>query len=87
MKFECKHIEEVVSIAKTSGNDVTEVSEGWAKVKQVVHMKGKLSDDDKNEIAIRQPILRHWSTQKTPHNVKEEGYTCDECEVAITFPK
>lgn len=87
MKIECKHIEDVVTIAKASGNDVAEVSEGWTKVKQVVHMKSKLSNDDKNEIANKQPNLRHWSTERTPHNSAEDGYTCDECGVGITFPR
>lgn len=87
MNLECKHIEDVVGIAKASGNDVIEVSEGWTKVKKVVHMKKKLSDDDRSSIKARQPTLRHWSSERTPHNTAEEGYTCDLCSVGITFPK
>lgn len=87
MNLTCKHIEEVVGVAKASGNEVIEVSEGWTRVKQVVHMKKKLSEDDRDIIKAKQPALRHWLSERTPHNAAEEGYTCDICSVGITFPK
>lgn len=87
MNLECRHIEDVVGITKASGNDVIEVSEGWTKVKQVVHMKQRLSENDRNLIKTRQPTLRYWTSERTPHNAAEEGYTCDLCSVGITFPK
>jgi hypothetical protein len=87
MKLECKHIEEVVNIVKASGNGVVEISEGWTKVKQVVHMKNKLSESDRQLIENRQSSLRSWSAERTPHSSAEDGYTCDECCVSITFPR
>ena len=87
MNINCPHIEEVVNISKSSGNDILEVSEGWSKVKQVVHMKEKFKSDDKSQVQAKQSALRYWSTERTPHNAAEEGFTCDECSVGITFPK
>lgn len=87
MDLKCKHIEEVVNIAIAAGNDVSEISEGWTKIKQVVHMKGQLSKTDRDLIAAKQPSLRSWSTERTPHNRAEDGYTCDECCVGMTFPR
>lgn len=87
MNLDCSHIEEVVNITKSSGNVVIEVSEGWTKVKKVVHMKRKLSESDKKKIQSEQPDIRYWLSERTPHNAAEEGYTCDICKVSITFPR
>ena len=87
MNINCQHIKEAVMILKSSGNDISEITEGWSKVKQVVHMKTKLTPNDKSEVYVKQPSLRYWSTERTPHNAAEEGFTCDECRVGIVFPK
>lgn len=79
-------IEHAVQVAVGHGNAVTEVSEGWTKVKQVVHMRFPLNSTVRSLIAT-DPRLRYWSTVPTPHNKAEEGFTSDEDKVAISFPQ
>jgi len=86
MKIECIHIEDLIQIVNLSHSDIKDVSKGWSKVKQVVHMKKKLSNGQREKIAEEKPSLNHWVSKKTPHNPAEEGYTCNSCNVAIAFP-
>jgi hypothetical protein len=79
-------IEQAASVAVTDGNSVAEVSEGWTKVKQVVHMRDQLSPTVRQKLAA-DPRLRYWRTEPTPHNKAEEGFTSDEDKVAISFPR
>jgi hypothetical protein len=87
MNIKCEHVADVVKIIEKAGNEVTEISEGWSKINQVVHVKKKLSESEREQIELAQPNLRYWETERTPHNYAEEGYTCDICHVGITFPK
>lgn len=87
MKVNSVHINNVVQIVNKSNNQVLEISEGWSRMKQVVHMAKKLSASEREEIAKKEPSLRHWVTTGSPHNAPEEGYTCDESMVSIAFPK
>lgn len=87
MKIHCVHIEAVVNIASGEGNGIREISEGWTKVKQVVHMQKPLSTSVKGEVGRQQPSLRYWTSEKTPHNAAEDGFTCDVCKVGISFPR
>ncbi|RZM80135.1 hypothetical protein C3B51_13240 [Pseudoalteromonas rubra] len=87
MNLLCEHIQKVVDISKQHGVDVLEVSDGWTKIKQVVHMKSGLTSELKKEIEEQQLCLRYWSSPKTPHNAGDEGFTCDACKVGITFPQ
>lgn len=79
-------IDEAVEKAVASGNEVVEISTGWTKVREVVHMKNHLSPRLR-EILIDDERLRHWTTERTPHNKSEEGFTDDREKVAITFPR
>lgn len=74
-----------VQCAITDGNEVAEISEGWAKVKQVIHMRRPLTKTVREQIA--HSGLRYWSTEPTPHNKAEEGFTDDAERVAMTFPR
>ena len=79
-------IDSVVKKAIADGNRVLEISTGWTKVREVVRMESPISDEtriffDKNN------RLRAWSTEQTPHNRAEEGYTDDVDKVAISFPR
>lgn len=86
MSIQCNHVQRVLDLAVEDGNSVVQVSEGWEKVRQVVHMQSRLSEKVRREVEAVQPQLRAWSTKRTPHNAAEEGFTCDECKVAISFP-
>lgn len=81
------HINHAVAIATVAGNSIKEISDGWSKVDQVVHMSGSLTTDVRQFIEKEEPSLRYWSTERTPHNPAEEGFTCDEYKVALSFPK
>ncbi len=77
-------ISDAVSIAVINGNEVSEISEGWIKVRQVVFMRDPLIGSVKDEIFGLS--LRHWITKETPHNLAQEGFTDDNKKVAIVFP-
>ena len=81
-----KSIDAAAQAAVSRGNDIVEVSEGWSKVKQVVHMRAPLTDDVRAAISSI-ATLRHWLTEPTPHNMGEEGFTDDQEKVAIAFPR
>lgn len=80
------NIERAVRIAEQAGNSVSELSEGWSKVRQVVQMAGPLTAAVRSSIESQVPSLRYWSTKRTPHNPAGEGYICEECGVGISFP-
>jgi hypothetical protein len=85
--FKSPHINHAVAIATAAGYMVKEVSSGWSKVDQVVYMSGNLTADVRQAIEKEEPSLRYWSTNRTPHNPAEEGFTCDDYKVAMSFPK
>lgn len=79
-------IDKAVQEAVADGNAVADVSTGWTKVREVIMMEKPLSNRlrlllDKNN------RLRFWSTEATPHNRAEDGYTDDIDKVAIAFPR
>lgn len=45
------------------------VSEAWAEVRQVVQMKGPVTDALRSQISLL--TLRHWTTEPTPHDKAE----------------
>lgn len=87
MEIVSPHIERAVKIAIEAGNSVKEISEGWSKVKQVVHMASRLTAAVRDEIQHQAPSLRYWSVERTPHNLAEEGFICETCWVGLSFPK
>ena len=78
-------IEQSAQIAIAHGNSIEEISEGWTKVRQVVHMEKPITSDTKSLIS-NDKRLRYWASPGTPHNRAEEGFTCDEDNVSISFP-
>ena len=87
MAIKSPHIEHAVQIAIGAGNSIKEVSEGWSRVQQVVHMSSKLTISLRDEIQLQEPSLQYWSVERTPHNPAEEGFICDECQVGLSFPR
>lgn len=81
------HITQAVIVATAAGNSVKEVSDGWSKIEQVVHISSSLTAKVRQAIEKKEPSLRYWSTIRTPHNPAGEGFTCDEFKVAMSFPK
>jgi hypothetical protein len=81
-----KTIESAAKVAVAAGNCIAEVSTGWSKVDQVVHMRDPLPDAVRATISAS-GMLRHWLVEPTPHNPGEEGFTDDQENVAITFPR
>lgn len=79
-------IESAVQLASSAGNEVIEISDGWTKVKQVVHMRRPLTEAIRSTLA-RDPRLRYWFTESTPHNAADEGFSDDIAKVAISFPR
>lgn len=73
-------------IAVGAGNAVREITKGWTKVHQVVHMRDVLVPALRDDIQREVPSLRYWSTEGTPHNAPEEGFLCDEYGVGLVFP-
>ena len=79
-------IEAAVCFAVEHGNEVAEVSAGWSKVLQVVHMKKPLNASTRSQL-LSNVRLRHWVSEATPHDKAEEGFTDDQASVALSFPR
>lgn len=80
-------IDLAINIAIANGNSVLEISEGWSKIKQVVHMRNSLDSSTRQSILSQAPSLRYWKADPTPHNRGDEGFTSDQDQVAISFPR
>ncbi len=78
-------IRRVVVMALATGNTISEVSDGWSKVKQVVIM-GKPLETAVRQAASEDPSLRYWRTAPNPHSAAEEGFTDDEAHISLAFP-
>lgn len=85
MKTLSSRINEAIEASKAFGIDVQEMSEGWSKIKQVVHMTSPAPSELISAISSI-PQLRRWDTPATPHDASACGFTDDETLVAITFP-
>lgn len=81
------YIKHAVVLALAAGYKVDNISAGWSKMNQVVEISGKLTPELRQSIESQIPSLRYWFTKGTPHNAPQEGYTCDEYQVAMFFSK
>lgn len=82
----CISINRAVELAVLSGNSIQNMITGWSEVNGAVYMEKKLTDNIRSLIAVLEPSLRYWHTDRTPHNPSEEGFICDTHKVAIIFP-
>ena len=73
-------------IAMEEGNFLAEISEGWSKIRQVVHMGRELSPLAKRRIEAELPSLRYWNAPRTPQNPGTSGFISDIDEVGLSFP-
>ncbi|MDG0806300.1 MULTISPECIES: hypothetical protein [Pectobacterium] len=81
------HINHVIELSLAEGNSVKEISEGWVGFYQVIFFYKKMSQELCVEIKKQEPMLRYFSTDKTPHNEADEGFICDESKIAVSYPK
>ena len=79
-------IDSVIENAISDENKVLDITTGWTKVRAVIRMELPLSTRVR-EIFDKNNRLRSWSSEGTPHNRAEEGYTDDIDQIAISFPK
>lgn len=87
MNIASPFIAKAVELALEDGNSVETVSDGWTRVKQVVHLKGMLSPQLRSMIAEQVPSLRYWSAERTPQNPASEGFICEHFGVGLSFPR
>ncbi len=80
-------IEKALKIAIDSGNSISDISENWSEVNQVVYMSKELTNSIREKIKSQVPLLDYWSIERTPHNPAEEGFICKLFKIAISFPK
>lgn len=79
-----KKIQQLAELSITGGNEILETSEGWGKVRQVVHMRTPM--DQATFDCATMGGLTYWQSQPTPHIKSEEGFTDDLSMVSICFP-
>ncbi len=82
MQLACAHLKPLLDEAIHAGCALTEVSDGWSKVKRVLHMSSSLPTAMHNSSAT----ARYYKQAGSPHNAPEEGFICDLCGVALSFP-
>lgn len=73
-------------IAIEEGNVLREISEGWSKANQVVHMARELSALARQRIESEVPSLRYWRSPGTPHNPATCGFISDDDGTGLAFP-
>lgn len=79
-------IDALPALAEAEGDRIAEISTGWEKARQVVHMTGPMSE------ALRiagdgDPQLRFWTDDGSPHYRANNGFIDDAELVAIEFPR
>lgn len=81
------YINHAINLSLLEGNLVKEVYDGWSTLEQVVFFSKKISPELRVKIRLELPSLRYFSTDRTPHNKADEGFICDEYNIAISYPK
>ncbi|MHB8386563.1 hypothetical protein [Metallibacterium sp.] len=87
MNIQSVSIASAVQIAIEEGNAVEEISTGWTKVNQVVHMTDRMSPVVRQKIEREVPTLRYWESVATPQNPATEGFISDQDKVGLSFPR
>ena len=86
MKVLSAAVARAIEIVGLEGNDIASLSGGFSKQRQFIFMRQPLSPGSMSAIARDLPQLRHYRTERTPHNPADEGFADDECSVVISFP-
>jgi hypothetical protein len=86
MIMNCHQINLALKIAEIEGNGISEVVEGWTKIKKVIYMKQPLNPALKKQISKQVSNLRYRIFEGNLHYLADEGFICDEHSIAISFP-
>jgi hypothetical protein len=86
MSIECKQINLAINLCLGFGNEISEILEGWSKVKKAIYMRNELTQALKEKILLEAEKLKYWEYEGSPHNQPDKGFICNECEIAIVFP-
>jgi hypothetical protein len=79
-------IRRALEIAALEGNSVASTSDGFSERRRVVFMQEPLSAEAHAALDRELPQLRHYRSERTPHNPPDEGFADDETDVVISFP-
>lgn len=79
-------IDDAIAFARVEGIGVRQVSSGWSKAREVVHMTAPLTDDLRARLGA-DARLRGWTVEATPDDAAEDGFTDDDRQAAICFPR
>lgn len=83
----CQEINQAIKFAKVENNNISEISDDWSKVSQVVYMKENLTPLLKEKIISKILEIKYWEDPGSPHYPPSEGFLCEKCKVVISFPK
>ena len=86
MTTNCQQIDLVLSLAQSQGNSISEVVEGWTKVKKVIYMKLPLQAALKDQVEKQTNELRYRKFEGSSHYPADEGFICDDHSIAVSFP-
>jgi hypothetical protein len=80
-------IQRIISRVEDEGNAISSVSAGWSHIREVTHMVADISEDLWRALQQNEPQLRPWTSDGTPHNPAERGFTDESTGEAISFPR
>ncbi|MBX3593144.1 hypothetical protein [Sphingomonas sp.] len=80
-------IQRIIRRAEGEGNAIDRVSSGWSRIREVTHMVGDLSESLWIALQRDEPQLRSWTSDATPHNRAERGFTDEDASEAVSFPR
>lgn len=82
----CQQIDLAIKLSIKGENSIKNISEGWSNAKKVFHMNTALTHELKKQIETEVPQLEYWKDEGSPHFPPDEGFFCNECKEAISFP-
>ena len=82
----CQHLTTLHSQAIALGCRTGETTEGWSKVNVVIELLPSMPSALRNVTSSILKPIRYYASPRTPHNPADEGFICDECKVALSFP-
>ncbi|WIA54456.1 hypothetical protein N6H05_15455 [Sphingobium sp. WTD-1] len=80
-------IQRIIRRAEGEGNAIMSVSSGWSRIREMTHMVADVSEDLWIALQRDEPQLRSWTSDATPHNRAERGFTDEGVSEAVSFPR
>lgn len=87
MSLTCKKIKCVLELSEAAGYKIKEVQTEWPEVNEFFVMDKSLSESLQVKIKADLPGLEYWDFRGSPMDHPDQGFSCRECKVAISFPK